>query len=541
MADRHTPDLLRAPPFPGVRAEVASLVVGRSEDGLRPDPQAALAAAAAMAAARVGGRFWGRQVPGRPRLIVWNGQGALPGGSLDDAVLMVPAGRRVDPSHRGAAVVGDDVDPWPLIAAAELVCAAPGEVGMLALAAGKPVVGPGGAPWDDEGGALFDRWLLDGRRYRDPVGRRDIDAVAAVAVLAGWRRLIDANRTVAVATGMGFWKRRGVGRLLRAGGAPVRFRPPAKALATAARAGGAVAAWPSRVPADFAERAAAAGVPVLWVEDGFLRSSGLGSDLTPPLSIIVDDLRPYFDPSGPSRLERILEEGLAPAKVARAAALRGAIVAARLGKYGSGGAVAGGLDVPPGRQIALVIGQVEDDLSVRRGGGEVAGNLDLLTRARQAEPDAHLIFRPHPDVEAGHRAGAIPDVVALRVVDRVERGGSLHALLAAVDRVHVLTSLTGFEALLRGARVVVHGSPFYAGWGLTDDRGPALPRRTRRPTLDELVAATLIAYPRYLHPEHGLPCSPEAFIEGMKGRRSRASWLVRVRRGQGRLRRLLGR
>ncbi len=56
-----------------------------------------------------------------------------------------------------------------------------------------------------------------------------------------------------------------------------------------------------------------------------------------------------------------------------------------------------------------------------------------------------------------------------------------------------MTSLTGFEALLRGKAVFTYGLPFYAGWGLTQDRH-AHPRRHRRLSIDELVAAALIGY-----------------------------------------------
>ena len=51
------------------------------------------------------------------------------------------------------------------------------------------------------------------------------------------------------------------------------------------------------------------------------------------------------------------------------------------------------------------------------------------------------------------------------------RCGSTAALLGEIDELHTLTSLAGFEALLRGRRVVVYGRPWYAGWGLTDDTG----------------------------------------------------------------------
>jgi capsular polysaccharide export protein len=74
-----------------------------------------------------------------------------------------------------------------------------------------------------------------------------------------------------------------------------------------------------------------------------------------------------------------------------------------------------------------------------------------------------------------------------------------------------MTSALGFEALLRGRRVVVHGAPFYAGWGLTEDRQP-IDRRTRRASVEELAAAALLAYPIYVDPKTGLPCSPEVAL-----------------------------
>ena len=70
-------------------------------------------------------------------------------------------------------------------------------------------------------------------------------------------------------------------------------------------------------------------------------------------------------------------------------------------------------------------------------------------------------------------------------------------LLDCVDEVHVLTSLAGFEALLRGRRVETYGQPFYSGWGLTTDHCPVA-RRKRILDLDELVAGTLILYPTYV-------------------------------------------
>lgn len=176
-------------------------------------------------------------------------------------------------------------------------------------------------------------------------------------------------------------------------------------------------------------------------------------------------------------------------------------------------------------------------MSVLAGGGGVASNLELLRRVRALEPDAEIWFRPHPDVDAGHRKGAVADADALAVVDRIVRGGGMAPLLDTVDEVHVLTSLTGFEALLRGRQVTCHGTPFYAGWGLTRDLGPVPERRGRILSLDALTAGVLILYPRYLDPVTGLPCPPEVLVRRMASASApnRLGWIAPLRRWQGRL------
>jgi capsular polysaccharide export protein len=159
---------------------------------------------------------------------------------------------------------------------------------------------------------------------------------------------------------------------------------------------------------------------------------------------------------------------------------------------------------------------------------------------RRAHPDAFIVYKPHPDVDAGHRRGAIPDETARTLANCIVRGVSSAALMPAVDAVHTLTSLVGFEALLRGRRVVVYGQPFYAGWGLTDDRAPP-PRRGRNLTIEQLVAGTLILYPRYLDPVTRLPCGPEVIIDRLSDPSLwRGGPLVTVRRWQGAVTRRLG-
>jgi capsular polysaccharide export protein len=170
------------------------------------------------------------------------------------------------------------------------------------------------------------------------------------------------------------------------------------------------------------------------------------------------------------------------------------------------------------------------------GGQGLTSNLELLKRVRAISPGARIIYKPHPDVQAGHRRGAIADEQCLKVADHIVRNQPISGLIDAVDEVHVNTSLAGFEALLRGKPVTTHGVPFYAGWGLTTDLGSVPARRTARRGLDELVAAALLVYPRYLDPVTGLPCPPEILIRRLTEQpAARPHALVTLRRLQGRL------
>lgn len=553
------PALLRAPPFPG-----QSAVISRPASNGAATPAGGLDAPAAVFArlreARVGGRFWAdpaglsraagtvvrprrmEDIPGHLECMDPNERKA--------ALWIAPAGSRRPErvlDRLIAAEGGDwrgDVDPWSALDGAKcLVAHGDDEWVALARFAGRSVriLSPGrfGAPGDATG--ELDRRAaraLAESTYWDPFAGEAATVEATIDLLAEWRGIMEANRTIAAACGMAWWKRAEIRRFLWAPERVVHFSyRPSRALALARRAGGGVAIWPSRVSPALIEAARQQDVPLVRVEDGFVRSVGLGSGLVPPSSIVVDRLGIHFDPSAPSDLERILAAtDFTPRLLARAAALRATIVAAGISKYAAGAAVA----APPrqkGRRLVLVPGQVEDDMSVLAGGGGLTSNLELLRRARALEPEAEIWFRPHPDVDAGHRKGTVTDADALAVADRIVREPGMATLLGTVDAVHALTSLTGFEALLRGREVICHGTPFYAGWGLTRDLGAVPKRRGRILSLDELVAGVLILYPRYLDPVTGLPCPPEVLVKRMAAdtAHNRLGWVAPLRRWQGRL------
>ncbi|NKX43423.1 capsular polysaccharide biosynthesis protein [Roseicyclus persicicus] len=341
-------------------------------------------------------------------------------------------------------------------------------------------------------------------RWYDPYRDRLCGVEEVIGTLEAQSRAWRQDRAGHVAVGMRAWKR----THLTASFGPMRFEDdPAKAAAD----GRPVLVWAGRETPALAAACRLAKRPLHRVEDGFLRSRGLGAELVPPLSLVVDDLGIYYDPTRESRLDRLIAEAAAmdPKRLLRAERLVARIVALGLTKYNLGGSA---LDLPDGPRVVLVPGQVEDDASILKGAGQTRTNADLLRRARALHPEAWLVYKPHPDVVAGLRAGAVPDD-ALALADAVLPGADTARLLASVDRVVTMTSALGFEALLRGVPVTVLGAPFYAGWGLTRDLGPVPPHRTARPSLAALVHAALIAYPRYHDPVTGLPCPPEVALD----------------------------
>lgn len=252
-------------------------------------------------------------------------------------------------------------------------------------------------------------------------------------------------------------------------------------------------------------------VRTIRLEDGFLRSVGLGADLIRPLSWVFDHRGIYYDATRPSDLEDLLQNvEFPPDLLERSAALRKRLVESGLTKYNLGGDT--WIRPPDAGRVILVPGQVESDASIRFGAPGVSTNIDLLRAVREANPDAWIVYKPHPDVLAGLRAKGEGEDHAVSFCDEIVSDVSMGQLLSLVDEVHLMTSLAGFEALLRGKRIVCYGQPFYAGWGLTTDL-LAIARRTRRLSLEELVAGALILYPRYLGRTSGELTSPEQALD----------------------------
>ena len=266
------------------------------------------------------------------------------------------------------------------------------------------------------------------------------------------------------------------------------------------------------------ERAEELDIPIFFVEDGFIRSISLGLDFAQNYSLVLDSKGIYFDTLNPNDLEDILNSYRFSKKLLkRAKRVKDFLVKNRLSKYNLYRDKKLEIDTSNYKKSILVVGQVEDDASVIYGADGMK-NLELLKLVKFSNPNSYIIYKPHPDTIGGKRSGKIPKKIALKYADRVEIKVSIDSLLDIVDEVHTITSLVGLEALLRDKKVVCYGVPFYAGWGLTEDKRQ-IKRDRRELTLLELVAGAYILYPKYISPKSLELCEIEQLLRELKAQK----------------------
>ncbi|NNE80400.1 MAG: capsular polysaccharide biosynthesis protein [Silicimonas sp.] len=424
--------------------------------------------------------------------------------------------RPEDASDR-IAFCSDPISPWRLFEGAVAVYTHSSTLGFEAIFAdhkprvfGQPFYAGWGLTLDQDAPPRRERSLTRAQLFAaamilypvwyDPVRDRVCEIEDVIAALAADARAYREDRKGYVAVGMSPWKRP---HLARAFGREMGLK------------------FARRVPSGGTRQAVVWGMAdapdgTLRMEDGFLRSRGLGADLTPPLSLVMDRPSLYFDAATPGRLDALIAEsdGLPLAEIQRSERLIAQIRRDGLTKYNIAGELP---DLPDRSPKILVAGQVEDDASVVHGASDVRTNLQLLQRVRDDNPDAVVMWKPHPDVEAGRRTGVVPDEAAATLADITLANVGAEAALDASDEVWTITSTIGFEALIRGKPVTCLGMPFYGGRRLTHDLVPRPTHRKVDVSLAQLVHACLIGYPRYFHPSTGAPISPEAALAILSG------------------------
>lgn len=251
------------------------------------------------------------------------------------------------------------------------------------------------------------------------------------------------------------------------------------------------------------------------VEDGFIRSIGLGSNLTKAYSLVVDDIGIYFDPRTPSRLEYILKNtDFSDELIQEAKEIRKLILDNLFSKYNC----LKHQELPKREQKTILIpAQVEDDASIKCGGLGY-DTLKLIKQVRDENPEAYIIYKVHPDVVAGNRKGLKDEKIILKYCDEIITDISIDSCIKACDEVHTITSTAGYDALIRDKVVVTYGAPFYAGWGLTIDKNiipEIMSRRSKKLDINELISGVVILYPRYINTNNNKITNPLCLLSNL--------------------------
>ena len=264
---------------------------------------------------------------------------------------------------------------------------------------------------------------------------------------------------------------------------------------------------------------------IMRIEDGFIRSIGLGSNLVMPYSLVIDGLGIYFNSQKISELESLLATRVViKQEQEKAKSLQKLIIETKISKYNVGNEK----NIKPNhekRKIILIPGQVEDDASIIFGSPIIKTNLELVQMVRKKNQDAYIIYKPHPDVLSGNRIGEINKTELKKYVNDIIEFADIIHCIEQVDEIHTITSLAGFEALIRHKKVVCYGQPFYSGWGLTTDLYPNSLRR-RILSLDELIYIVMYEYSIYIHPKSLDFTDPETLVKYLNNEKLEKTRLI---------------
>jgi capsular polysaccharide export protein len=446
----------------------------------------------------------------------------------------------IDDIPKECTILDEDVNPISLLKYFDKVYTKTSGMGMEALILGLDVVCYG-MPYYAGWGLTQDKQICDRRvrnltvdelfagayilytKYYNPYNQKESNIIDTVKTIAKYRKMTQENDGDLFFFGFSLWKRKYI----------LPFFPPLnknkiifcsslkQAQAKGINRESKIYIWGKKPFPEVESYAIEKNIPLLRVEDGFIRSVSLGSDLVKAYSLVVDGRGIYFDPAQESDLEYLLNTyEFDDEIIQRAQKLQAYLIKNKISKYNihkDRKLILAGLK--EGQSVVMVPGQVEDDASILYGADGMT-NLSLLQQARENALDAYTIYKPHPDVLAGNRKGHVCADIALKYCDTIITDASLDSVLELADEVHTMTSLVGFEALIRGKKVYTYGMPFYAGWGLTTDTRRCNRRAIVR-TIDELVAAAFILYPRYIDPQTNKLCEIELLLKKIDEEKNR--------------------
>jgi len=249
------------------------------------------------------------------------------------------------------------------------------------------------------------------------------------------------------------------------------------------------------------------GGDLTLLEDGFIRSLGLGVSGSPTFSLVEDNIGIYYDATLPSKLEEILNsydfksDNLLMQRANEAMAF---IKEHNISKYNNAPNVEKDFFLDDLNPKVLVILQTYGDTSLEYGLGNLVATQQIIEDAINENPDATVYIKMHPDVLCGKKKSDIKVEDIPTICKIIDEDINPISLLKHFKKVYTKTSGMGMEALILGIEVYCYGLPYYSGWGLTIDK-QICSRRIKKLTIEELFAGSYILYTKYYNPYRDRP------------------------------------
>lgn len=260
--------------------------------------------------------------------------------------------------------------------------------------------------------------------------------------------------------------------------------------------------------------ARAKGIPTVIAEDGLIlsiepREQKENTKFNQAYSQIIDDGGIYINANSPSRMENILnsEWQMSHGEKRRCSNLIQRILKTKITKYNFARLTSPDWGEHCSDRV-LVVDQLPNDKSITYGMVKEEDFCKMLEAALAENPGAEIYVKEHPVKSSGHFSGFVNDP---RIHFLREHINPI-ILLEQMDKVYTCTSQMGFEALLCGKEVHVFGMPFYAGWGITEDR-QKLERRTKKRTLEEVFYVAYVMCSLYVSFKEQKVCEIEQAID----------------------------
>jgi len=242
------------------------------------------------------------------------------------------------------------------------------------------------------------------------------------------------------------------------------------------------------------------------LEDGFIRSIGLGVESAPSFSLVEDNIGIYYDATKYSKLENILnsynfnddKELLKKASLAIKL-----IKQHNISKYNSAPLIDNifikRYKLNSNKTKVLIVAQTAGDSSLNYGLANKFTTSQIINEAKNDNPNSQIYIKIHPDVLSGKKRSDIVKNDIPKDCIIIDKDINPISLLKYFDKVYTKTSGMGMEALILNKEVHTFGMPFYARWGLTIDKLECK-RRKRELSTKELFAGAYILYTKYFNP-----------------------------------------